>query len=427
MFSFINRTHELKTLNSLMIKGGLAVITGRRRVGKTRLIKHWIQKNKGCYTQAIEAHEELQIEQLYQDLKNDLSLPIQPHNWNELLSLLERVPHRFCLCIDEFPYLVQSSPHLPSLLQKWLDHQNHHGSLLILSGSSIRMLNGIFLNHQAPLYGRANRIFNLLPMGYEVFCKALHLPIHAESSFMKYSLIGGIPKYWEWIDPKDTVTEIANRLFFENSALLQSEPSRLLSDENIHGILPTSVLEAIGRGAERPSEIAQKLQVSQQSLSKVFQLLLEIQMIHRDVPFGESERSSKKSLYRILDPACQFWYHAYSPHRSKWYRYSESEKEHILRLHASRVFEHFWRSHYPDCKRYWEPQAEFDGMRETKNGYILSEVKFKKLSTTEKKQILFKLENQWTQTSASKKFQPVQFEIIDQGILRSNRSFKNFS
>jgi uncharacterized protein len=412
MFSFLNRTLELQELDRLNSQGGLVVITGRRRIGKTRLLRHWLQ-GKGAYTQAIEAQESLQLEQIYQDLKDSLSLPVQPKSWSDFLNLLERVDQRFCLCIDEFPYLAKTSPHLPSLLQKWLDHQNHKNHLIILSGSSVRMLHSLFLDIKAPLYGRANKVFNIKPLEYQIFCKALKLKPHEESTFLKYSLVGGIPKYWEWIEPTESPEKIADQLYFEDSALLQQEPSRLLSDENIHGNIPTSLLEAIGRGSQRPSEIAQRLQLPQSHLSKVFQLLMEVQLVHRETPFGESEKNAKKTLYRILDPVCRFWYHAYSPHRSKWYRYSHAEKEQIVRQNASHVFEQLWRNQYPDCKRYWEPQLEIDGIREAGGRYIVSDVKFTQLSATEKKRVLLNLKNTWEKSALSKKLAPVEFEVVD--------------
>ena len=79
---------------------------------------------------------------------------------------------RWILCLDEFPYLVNSDPSLPSMLQRWLDHSQPKQSLLLLSGSSTRMMNDLFLNRSAPLYGRARKLVHVRPMSYAAFCGA---------------------------------------------------------------------------------------------------------------------------------------------------------------------------------------------------------------------------------------------------------------
>jgi AAA+ ATPase superfamily predicted ATPase len=410
---FLNRVMELSELDRFEKKEGLIVVTGRRRIGKSRLLTQWLNSHAGCYSQAIEGQADLQIEQLYEDLKGALHFPVQPKSWPEFLSLLSRVEKRFCLCIDEFPYLVKSSPELPSLLQKWLDHQNTKGSLIILSGSSVRMLNSIFLNSKAPLYGRANRILNIQPMAYSIFCEAVGIPPQQEDSFIKFSLVGGIPKYWEWIEAGESPLEIVDRLYFGFSPPFEKEPQNLLTNENIHGLIPTSILEAIGRGSHRPSEIAARLQLPQQNLSKIFPILLETQLLCRDIPYGESEKSPKKTLYRILDPVCRFWFQVYSPHRSRWYQYSQEEKLKLIRLHASSVFEDTWRNQYPDCKRYWEKNLEFDGIRQSSEGHIVTEVKFTTLTDLDRKRVFSHLQNQWHTSQASKKLEQVKFEVID--------------
>ena len=153
--SFTNRTAELKELESATTAGGLLVVFGRRRVGKTRLLAHWLKPRKGLYSQAIEGSKEIQLEQVFRDIQDRLTTSLVPKSWAELFELLGLQKERLILCLDEFPYLVAADPSLPSVLQRWLDHGKPKQFLLILSGSSTRMMNNLFLNRSAPLYGRA--------------------------------------------------------------------------------------------------------------------------------------------------------------------------------------------------------------------------------------------------------------------------------
>ena len=102
-----------------------------------------------------------------------------------------------------------------------------------------------------------------------------------------------------------------------------------------------SLLEVIGRGAEKPSEMASRLGTVQTNLSRLLQQLLDASVLTREIPFGESARSTKKTRYRIQDPTLRFWFRVYSPHRTRWQRYSKTEKTKLLHDHASTVFEDY--------------------------------------------------------------------------------------
>lgn len=422
--AFSNRKTELKELDARLSKGGLLVVFGRRRVGKTRLLTHWLKKGNGMYTQAIESTKEIQIEQVFRDIQDQLTTTLVPKSWGELFELLGlQKKKKWVLCLDEFPYLVASDPSLPSVLQRWLDHGQPEGSLVILSGSSTRMMNDLFLNRSAPLYGRASKLLHIQPMDYLAFCSACKLKAEHNQSFERFSLVGGIPKYWEFVDPKESALALADELFFGFSPYLDQEPSRILRDERIEGLNAVSVLEAIGRGAERPSEIASRLGTAQTNISRLLQQLLDASILIREIPFGESTRSTKRVLYRIQDPSLRFWFRVYSPHRSRWHHYNDQQKTRLLHEHAATVFEDFYRQQHPEAARYWEKNLEFDLVRSeySKGGgqkLIVSEVKWRRVPAREKKQLLARMEETWEACSLRKRYSDVSFELIDNTYLK---------
>jgi AAA+ ATPase superfamily predicted ATPase len=421
--SFTNRIAELKELESAATAGGLLVVFGRRRVGKTRLLAHWLKPRKGLYSQAIEGSKEVQLEQVFRDIQDRLTTSIVPKSWAELFELLSLQKERLILCLDEFPYLVAADPSLPSVLQRWLDHKKPKQFLLILSGSSTRMMNNLFLNRSAPLYGRARKLLHIDPMGYAAFCTACRLNPTEMESFTRFALVGGIPKYWEFVEPKASAIDLANELFFGFAPYLDQEPVRILRDEGISGANAVSLLEVIGRGAEKPSEMASRLGTVQTNLSRLLQQLIDASVLNREIPFGESARSTKKTRYHIQDPALRFWFRVYSPHRTRWHTYSRAEKSKLLHDHASTVFEDFCRQQHAEAARYWEGDLEFDFVRGQRqdNGReraVVSEVKWKHLSSGERTRIEKHLTEAWERCALRNRYKEVVFEILDADVLK---------
>jgi len=418
--AFVNRDPELKELETAAAKGGLLVIYGRRRVGKTRLLVEWLGRTGGWYSQAIEAPVDLQVQQVFADIRHRLETALTPKSWVELLEILRLQPRPWAFCVDEFPYLVATDRTLPSRLQRWLDHERPDGCTLILSGSSSRMMHSLFLHRTAPLYGRARKLLHVEPMGYPAFCQARSLPPSEIESFLKFALVGGIPKYWEFVEPDLTPVKLADVLYFDLAPYMEQEPQRLLRDEGVAGLNALAVLEAIGRGAERTSEIASRLGTAQTGLSRLFQQLLDAAVLTRELPFGESLRSTKRILYRLQDPALRFWFRVFSPHQSRWRSYSPALKQKLIHDHAASVFEDFCRQRYPDARRYWEGDIELDLVAPdplAPQSLVVAEIKWRKLSAAERAKVLRQLPGRWARCQLARKHASVRFEVLDAALL----------
>ena len=418
---FVNRVKEQEELAAAARKGGLLVIFGRRRVGKSRLLRQWLAVNGGMYSQAIEGPQDMQIRQVFEDIKGQLGTQIMPKTWPEMFEVLSLQKKPWVLCLDEFPYLTAADGSLPSQLQRWIDQALPKGCLLILAGSSTRMMNDLFLNRSAPLYGRAHKLLQVKPMDYEAFCQACGLKTAAMSSFEQFSLVGGIPKYWEFVEKGADAIALAEALYFDFAPYMEQEPQRILRDEGVIGANAVSVLEAVGRGAERPSEIAMRLGTAQTNLSRLLQQLLDASVLERELPYGESVRTTKKILYRIADPTMRFWFRVYSPHRSRWMTYTEEEKQKLIHDHASTVFEDMCRARYPGASRYWEKDVELDIVApdpDNANALLVAEVKWQKLSAADRRQVHSQLEGKCQRCALARKHPKVRFEVLDASELR---------
>ena len=226
-----------------------------------------------------------------------------------------------------------------------------------------------------------------------------------------------MPRYWELVERKQSSVELAEALFFGTAPFLEFEPGRLLKDEGITGLSAMALLEAVGRGAEKPSEIAARLGTPQTNLSRVFQILLDAAILERQLPFGESVRSTRRTLYKIIDPTLRFWFRVYSPHRSRWQNYRLADREKLIGDHASQVFEDCVRAAFPGAQRYWDASVELDLVRLEPGGSLtVFEVKWASLSKGERAARVDELEERFRR-SALQRHPKATFEVLDSAFL----------
>lgn len=236
-------------------------------------------------------------------------------DWETLFRAVNyRVQQRITLCLDEFSYMVELSPELPSVLQKLIDEKSLRFNL-IFCGSSQTMMYGTFLDSNAPLYGRTSAIIKLTPIKLPYLQEALQIE-DAVRVIEEYSVWGGVPRYWELREPEHSFDRsLWNNIFSVNGTLYE-EPAKLLMDD-VKDIVKTSTLMSyVGSGANRLSEIASRAGEPATNLSRPLKKLVDLGFLEREVPFGTSEKSSKKSLYKIADPFMAFYYQFVVPNRS---------------------------------------------------------------------------------------------------------------
>ena len=319
---FIDRHDEIRRLDDAMSRPrGFGVLWGRRRVGKTRLLTQWCQHHDCVYAVADQSGPVLQRRYLASALA--LRLPgfdeVEYPDWRALLRRLDRDAGshgwRGPLIVDELPYLVAAEPEILAVLQNWLDSPSRQVGLVVC-GSSMRMMHSAVLDSGAPLYGRASEAFPVYPLrpGFlaDVFPCA-----SARELVSAYAVWGGMPRYLELAEPFGAASsEAVDSLVLDPRGPLHREPDRLLQAETPSAIALRPLLDAIGNGAHRVSEIAGRLGRQASSLSGPLATLGEMGLIRRETPFGSDPKSGKRSLYQIADPFLRFWFRVVAPNRS---------------------------------------------------------------------------------------------------------------
>lgn len=318
---FIDREDEQKRFSRFLDlrEGALSCVYGRRRIGKSRLIEEVVSGRGDVVVFVAERSEAaLQRARLAADISSLIPgfADVAYDNWSVMFNRWQRdAPKGSILVIDELPYLVERSPELPSVLQRIADGLRSTGKKIILSGSSQRMMQGLVLNENEPLYGRAREIVKLEPIRFR-WMKQAFPAMSAWERFCLYAVLGGVPRYWETFQGEDDMWAALREQVFSPQGLFHDEPNHVLQDDLQDSVQATSVLSLVGRGVERLVEIAGRLQVPVTALGRPIKRLMELGFITREIPFGSDAKSNKKTLYRISDPFLRFWYSFVLPNYS---------------------------------------------------------------------------------------------------------------
>jgi len=295
----------------------LLVLYGRRRCGKSRLIQQVLDPQRDVYYLADERDASVQRHALAREIGRKIpgfDRVLYP-DWAALLEAWrDRQEGRAVLTVDEFPYLANTSPALPSILQKLLDQNAAMPARLLLCGSSQRMMQGLVLDRSAPLYGRASEILKIEPLEARYICAALG--VEGEAAVEAYAVWGGIPRNWELAADHSDPVQAVKSLVLDRNGVLHREPPRLLLDDMRTAVQASSVLSLIASGCHRLSEIAGRVGRPAADLSRPLARLIELGYVHRQIPFGESLRSTKRTMYRLADPFLQYWYRFVQPYDS---------------------------------------------------------------------------------------------------------------
>ena len=326
MNSFINRERELATLERLHAhpESRMMVLYGRRRLGKTTLLREFAKGKKCVYYMADQAGEVSQRNALARVMASALNEPLleQVHyaEWYDLFAAFDRVrspKQKVVLMLDEYQYLCKAQTAFSSYLQKWWDEHWKDGNLfLLLCGSLTSMMYRETLAHSSPLYGRSSGQILLRPLAYGHIPSFLKEPTE-KNCVERYALCGGIPRYLELLSDIAHFDSALVEGVLNPDAPLHNEARYLLQDEIDVPNICWSLLEAIASGATRISELASRLAQPANSLTRYLSLLRDLSIVEREVPVSEKNPAkSKRGVYAIKDSFLRLWFGCVYPYES---------------------------------------------------------------------------------------------------------------
>ena len=310
--TFFDRKEELKFLEEKYRsnKFEFIIIYGKRRVGKTELIKQFIKNKKAVYFMAKEGNEIINLKEFKELLNNHFNLSFIKEDWKAIFTYLSQVINeKFVIVIDEFPYLIKSNPSVLSVFQDIIDNnlKSNPNIKLIFLGSQLSVIEKELLSYKSPLYGRRTGQLKVKPFSflnsYLFLNKFSGKDIY--ESFKIYSITSGFPLYlMEFLEKKDVFDLIYNKILKEGG-LLNEEVIFYLKEEFNEVSTYFSILSAISKGKNSFAEIINECGFKDKTSITPYLRKLEIlEIIKKEYPF----REKKKAKYFINDNFINFWF-----------------------------------------------------------------------------------------------------------------------
>ncbi len=323
--NFINRTKELRMFNEKW-QANIAqffIIYGKRRVGKTELIKQFIKDKPAIYFLADKRNTTDQLRELGQIVgtyfKDEILVKNGFSDWLQVFVYLKAktIKEPLVFAIDEYPYLVENDKSTSSLFQKgWDEHLKDTKLFLILSGSSIAMMESETLNQSAPLFGRRTGQILVDPLNFSQSWK--FFPDKSFPEFLNiYTITGGMPAYLkQFVGGGEMSEEIKNKIFYK-TAFLYNEVEFTLKEELREPKNYLAILRAITLGKRKLSEIVNEVGLDKASTNKYLSVLINLRLVEREVPVTEDKpEKSRRGLYKISDNFFVFWFQYIFPYKS---------------------------------------------------------------------------------------------------------------
>lgn len=393
METFVNREDELSRLRSCYESGDaeMAVIFGRRRLGKTQLVQHSLNDREDAVVyQATETTSQLQLDEFVDvAAENFPGITEIKQSWEALLGYLG--DQDAVVVLDEFPYLIDADSSLPSVIQRlWDQRLQDTAGTLVLVGSSISMMEEATLLGNSPLYGRFTEKLDLRPLDFAAAQEFLPDSYTPEERVFTWGIFGGVPYYLDGIDLNRDLGTVLTEDVLSQKGYLHNEPEYVLRTELTDPNRYFAILTAIAAGKTTSNEIAQTVGIDSKQISTYTQKLERLRLIEREVPITEEKATSRRGRYRLLDPLFRFWFRFVYGNEDRYERLHEDAYEAVIEPElpdfVSQDFEALCRNALPalypertflDIGRWWYQEHEVDVVGFTTEGtMVVGECKF---------------------------------------------------
>ena len=425
---FIGRKNEQKRLKKVIDSNELntTLIFGRRRVGKSELVKH-VLKDYDClkfYYECKEVSEKSNTNALSELISETLKLP--KFEFNDFESILKYIfelgkERKVILILDEYPYLKKIVQGIDSIIQSLIDNYKDVSNVsFIILGSYVDIMKSLLLSSN-PLYGRIDLTIDLKPMDY-YDSSLFYSSFSNEDKVKLYSVFGGIPYYNRLIDSSKSVYENIIDLIASDGARLENEVSMYLNSEISKIVNANEVFLALSKGFSKYSDILSQSHVSSgPTLVDVLDKLIKMNVVIKVNPINSNE-NNKKSSYYISDNLSLFYYRYIFKYLSQmkimdsnvfFDKYIKKDfeeqyvphvfesicKEYLIRKNKEGKFdpilEKIGKYYYDNPKE--KLNGEFDVVSLDSKGYIFYEAKFRNISINDSM-----IENEIGQVSKTK-------------------------
>ena len=324
---FYNREKELELLGRIetlsVNDAQMTVLIGRRRIGKTSLLRHFIADKPAVYLFLAKKSETLICAELTEAIKQSLGVELygEYRQFKEVFRFLLDLSKKqhFTLILDEFQEFTSINPAVFSEMQNLWDVTKAESKMnLILCGSVYSMMNKIFENAKEPLFGRATNRIHLKPFTINTLKEILaenYTGFTNDDLLAFYLFTGGVARYVELLVSRKafTLNDILNEIFSDNSILLDEGKNILVDEFGKEYSTYFSILTLIASSKTSRSEIESVLEMSVggylERLDADFGLIRKVRPVL-------AKSGSRNLKYSISDNFLNFWFRFIYKYRS---------------------------------------------------------------------------------------------------------------
>lgn len=320
---FINRKAELEQLEQLhrTNTAQLFVLYGRRRVGKTELLRSFCADKPHIFFVATLGSDASQLaafsQEIWRFLHGEVAEGFTFPSWEAAFQTLASLPGRPVVILDEITYLFEGNGSIPSVLQKvWDERLRNSQIFLVLCGSYMGIIEREILNYRAPLYGRRTAANYLNPL--QLPAAAAFFPGYsAIEQIEAWAVLGGMPYYLRIFSDQQDIFANIHQHILSSQGTLHNEPQLLLREELRDPRNYFSILRAIAEGHTRLNEIAQAAGMGDgHKASRYLDILRQMNVVDREVSVTERQpEKSRRSIYQLRDAFLRFWFRFVHPNQ----------------------------------------------------------------------------------------------------------------
>ena len=353
---FIGRKKEVEILENQYsnIEHPFIIIKGRRRVGKSRLIKEFCHNKDALYFQSDKEDGYAILQSFCKKLSEYCRTDISGiDSWQSAISLFVKLsgPGRRILVIDEFQYITKADKNAEKEFQSiWDNILSQNDVMFIISGSYKTMMDDL-TNYDKPLYGRNTCDLLIRPLAFRDCIRDSDYRYAVE----EYAFTGGVPHYISLFNHERSVMENMISLTMNVGGPLINEVPYLMGEEFKDTKSYNTYLKAIASGHRKMDSICSSLQVRSNEVSPYLNKLIGSLILERRVPVTESApEKNRNGLYTISDKFIAYWFRYVYPYRNDIILDMNEEavmnlEGHYIDNHVSFVFEDICKS---ELRRY---------------------------------------------------------------------------
>jgi uncharacterized protein len=310
-------------------KSELVAVIGRRRVGKTFLIRQFLEKQLIAeFTGVQNVTQEVQLFHFMSVLKTmgqNQGMETPPKTWLEAFALLQETlakrdkTYKQVLFFDELPWLAgKSTEFIAAFDYFWNAFASKQNIVVVICGSSAAWMNEKIIKNKGGLHNRITRLIKIKPFN---LAETQQFLLHNGIDYPQYQIlqlymaIGGIPLYLELLDKSKSVTQNLNDLCLMSSGFLHDEYDRLIpslfSNHQAHSLIIQALVKK-RKGLTREELLAETKFQNGGNFTKYLEELIQSDFIDFYKPFGKNK---KNALFRLTDMYCFFYFSYILPNK----------------------------------------------------------------------------------------------------------------